>query len=62
MRTVQPDEVRTMLTEAAERFGLDFERYRDLARSGELVEPELRDLWLIWGPAVDSDVCESSHR
>lgn len=42
-----------MLARAAARYGLDLDRLQALGRSDELVEPELRDLWLIWGPAID---------
>lgn len=53
VRTIRPDQVRAMLADAAGRFGLDLDRFQNLGRSGELVEPELRDLWLIWGPVVE---------
>lgn len=38
-----------MLALKAEEFGLGLGRFFELGRAGELIEPELRDLWLIWG-------------
>lgn len=38
-----------MLRSATAAFGLDYARFVKLGRLGQLVEPELRDLWLIWG-------------
>jgi hypothetical protein len=37
-----------MLATAAESYGYTFDELRDMAVTGTLNEPELRDLWLIW--------------
>jgi len=47
--TMTRDEVTALLTEEAGSFGYTLDEVRELARSGRLDEPELRDLWLIWG-------------
>lgn len=52
MRTVQVDDVTAMLTAAAQRYGLTFEEFCTLGADDGLEEPELRDLWLIWGKAL----------
>lgn len=52
MRTVRPEDVRAMLTAAAARFGLSFETLCEQGQSDEITEPELRDLWLIWGDSA----------
>lgn len=49
--TMTRDEVDAMLSREAERYGYTYEELRVLALSGELVEAELRDLWIIWGDA-----------
>lgn len=52
MRTVSSDEVNAMLAAVAERHGLTLDQLRELASRDELVDPELRDLWLIWGDST----------
>lgn len=49
MRTLSPDEVEAMLEAVAQRHGMTLDELRDLGSRDELVDPELRDLWLIWG-------------
>ena len=45
--------VRSMVEEHLKRFGLSTDRFIELGRADELDEPELRDLWLIWGTEID---------
>ena len=47
--TITREQVDAMLTESAERYGYTLEDLRRMARDGSLSEPELRDLWIIWG-------------
>jgi hypothetical protein len=42
-------DVDKMLEEHAARFNYTLEEVRRMAEAGELMEPELRDLWIIWG-------------
>lgn len=49
MAEIDLTEVVDKLTKAAEANGLTYERFVELGRADELVNPELRDLWLIWG-------------
>ncbi len=46
---VERNEIVDMLRREASAFGLTLERFYDLGQSGDLDEPRLRDLWLIWG-------------
>ncbi|WP_144268081.1 hypothetical protein [Demequina sp. NBRC 110055] len=47
--TATRNEIQDMLTVQADRYGYSLEEVRAMARAGTLDEPELRDLWLIWG-------------
>ncbi|WP_144018473.1 hypothetical protein [Demequina sp. NBRC 110051] len=47
--TATRNEIQDMLTAQAKRYGYSLDEVRAMARSGTLTEPELRDLWLIWG-------------
>ncbi len=46
------DGVLIMLTGAAKSYGLTLRDLYELGTSDKLDEPELRDLWLIWGDIV----------
>lgn len=46
---VERQQIVDMLRREAASVGLDFARFFDLGRAGELDNPNLRDLWLIWG-------------
>jgi hypothetical protein len=46
---VTRDEVNSMLMQRAAAYGYTLDDLRAMAQSGTLEEPELRDLWLIWG-------------
>lgn len=47
--TMTREELHAMLEREAARYGYTVNEVRDMATAGELEEPELRDLWLIWG-------------
>lgn len=47
--TVSQDQIIRMLEVEAQNRGYSLEELRTLARTGDLHDPELRDLWLIWG-------------
>lgn len=53
--TTTRKEVDAMLADEAARYGYTYDELRELALSGELVEAELRDLWIIWGDAPLGD-------
>ncbi|HOT79132.1 MAG TPA: hypothetical protein PKY13_04055 [Microthrixaceae bacterium] len=38
-----------MIETALASSGLDLARFTELGRTDQLVDPNLRDLWLIWG-------------
>jgi hypothetical protein len=57
MATVTQEQVDELLTRAAARHGLTLGQLREQGRRDELADPELRDIWLIWG---DGPV-EASH-
>lgn len=57
-RTVPRAVIVEMLADAAAARGPDLRRYYDLAQSGALDDPRLRDLWLIRGDAVREDDLE----
>lgn len=42
--------IKAMLTTAAVSAGLTYEQFVEAGRADALTDPELRDLWLIWGP------------
>lgn len=44
-----------MLKERVGRHGLNLVRFFELGSTDALTEPELRDLWLIWGTELASD-------
>jgi hypothetical protein len=54
-------EIVGMLSRAAEKHGLDLRRFFELDRADELDDPNLRDLWLIWGDVLsENDVRRSA--
>lgn len=48
-QTMTRTEVDRMLESRAAEYGYSFRDLREMARDGSLAEPELRDLWIIWG-------------
>jgi hypothetical protein len=54
-RTVERREIQAMLERAAADAGLNWDRFVDLGRHDRLDDPELRDLWLIWGDLAGPD-------
>jgi hypothetical protein len=49
MATVTQEQVEELLTGAAARHGMSIDDLRERGRRDELTDPELRDIWLIWG-------------
>ena len=49
--TVTREQVDEMLAEVAGKYGYSLDELREMARKGTLSEPELRDVWIIWGDA-----------
>jgi len=49
VRTVTRSEIVAMIETALASSGLDLARFTELGRTDQLVDPNLRDLWLIWG-------------
>lgn len=47
--TMTREDVDAMLTVEAAKYGYTLSELRELAANGALEEPELRDLWIIWG-------------
>jgi len=47
--TITREQVDEMLAQSAKQYGYTLEELRSMARDGSLSEPELRDLWIIWG-------------
>ncbi len=59
-RFLERSEIDQMLAQAAAEHGYSFDELRRMAVNGTLLEPDLRDLWLIWASeplafSVDSD-------
>lgn len=48
-KTVTRDQLDEMLADEARSRGMSLDDLRELAESGELQDPYLRDLWIIWG-------------
>lgn len=46
-------EIVSMLSHAASDCGLTLRDFYDLGRAGAIDSPRLRDLWLIWGEALE---------
>lgn len=47
--TTTRKDIDAMLADEAAKYGYTLDELRDMATSGVLEEPELRDLWIIWG-------------
>lgn len=47
--TVTREQIDQMLAERASDYGYSLQELKDMASDGTLTEPELRDLWIIWG-------------
>lgn len=47
--TVTEDEVREWLTREAQEAGMSFPEFVEQGKDDTLDDPNLRDLWLIWG-------------
>ena len=50
--SVARENVVAMLADEASKCGLSLRQFYELAKSDELDEPLLRDLWLIWGGSI----------
>lgn len=55
VRRIDPGEIALMLYEAAQKHGYTLVEADEMWKGGELAEPDLRDLWLIYGSVVDDD-------
>ena len=56
--TTTREDINAKLSDEAKKYGYTYEELRDMATTGALEEPELRDLWIIWGDAPLSYVRE----
>ena len=50
--TVPREEIVEMLARSAREVGLGLREFYELGRTDELDDPELRDLWIIWGDVI----------
>ena len=48
-------EIVEMLIRVTGEQGMDLARFHHLGRSDDLINPVLRDLWLIWGDVLTED-------
>ncbi len=63
VQRVEHADIIDMLARRAEDCGLDLARFYELGRNDELDDPELRDLWLIWGDVItEADLRTPTHR
>ena len=53
--TVEREEIVAMLNRAAVEAGLGLRSFYDLGRANRLDDPQLRDLWLIWGDLLTEE-------
>ncbi len=54
--TVARDEILNRIDSILSSYGLTRSQFVALGEAGQLGEPELRDLWLIWGMEIAEEI------
>lgn len=58
--TVPREDIVGMLARSARKVGLELSEFYELGRTDELDDPQLRDLWLIWGYVIKEEDISST--